>query len=115
LTRLDTPQAQENNQAKHYVYIVRCADGSLYTGYARNVVLRVATHNAGKGSKYTRARLPVTLLASWEFERKSAALRAEYAIKHLPRAQKLRLIEGATTSGSPSFDPVKGKDGRFAR
>jgi putative endonuclease len=96
MTRSNTQREDESDQGKYYVYIVRCADGSLYTGYARNVELRVATHNAGKGSRYTRARLPVTLLASWSFEGKSEALRAEYAIKQLPRAQKLRLIEGMT-------------------
>lgn len=85
-----------SNQEKHYVYIVQCADSSLYTGYTRNVERRVATHNAGKGSRYTRAHLPVKLLASWSFEGKGEALRAEYAIKQLPRAQKLHLAENAT-------------------
>jgi putative endonuclease len=84
------------NSEKHYVYIVQCSDGSLYTGYARNVERRVATHNTGKGSRYTRAHLPVTLLASWSFEKKSEALRTEYAIKQLSRAQKLQLIKNAT-------------------
>ncbi|MBO0781039.1 MAG: hypothetical protein J2P37_19645, partial [Ktedonobacteraceae bacterium] len=54
---------------------------------------RIATHNAGKGAKYTRSRLPVTLLASWSFLSRGDALRAEYAIKRLSRAQKKRLIE----------------------
>jgi putative endonuclease len=90
-----------HNQEKHYVYIVRCADGSLYTGYARNVESRVAMHNAGKGSRYTRSHLPVTLLANWSFAEKSEALRAEYAIKQLSRAQKLRLIASATET--PTF------------
>jgi putative endonuclease len=80
-------------QKSHYVYIVRCVDGSLYTGYAKNVQQRVATHNAGKGSKYTRSHLPVTLLAIWSFNSKGEALRAEYKIKQLPREQKWRLIE----------------------
>src|SRR6266700_3183230 len=97
MTESNMQQGDERtNQEKHYVYIVQCADGSLYTGYARNVELRVATHNAGKGSRYTRAHLPVTLLASWSFERKNEALKAEYAIKQLSRVQKLRLIENAT-------------------
>ncbi len=79
----------------HFVYIVQCADGSLYTGYTTNVHRRVAMHNAGKGARYTRAHLPVTLLVSWTFPSKGDALRAERAIKGLPRVKKLRLIEQA--------------------
>ncbi len=77
----------------HTVYIVQCIDGSLYTGYTTNVHRRVALHNAGKGARYTRSHRPVILLASWSFLTKGDALRAERAIKRLPRAQKLRLIE----------------------
>ncbi len=84
---------QEEVIEKHYVYIVRCTDNSLYTGYTNNIEKRIATHNAGKGARYTRARLPVTLLAVWHFSSKSAALRAEYALKRFPRALKLYLIE----------------------
>jgi len=80
-------------QERHSVYIVRCADGSLYTGYTNNVEQRVATHNEGKGGRYTRSHLPVTLLATWSFNSKGEALRAEHAIKRLPREQKWRLIE----------------------
>jgi putative endonuclease len=76
----------------HYVYIVRCANDTLYTGYARNVQQRVATHNAGKGGHYTRAHLPVTLLAMWTFATKREALQEEYRIKQLTRKQKLQLI-----------------------
>ncbi|HEY4036576.1 MAG TPA: GIY-YIG nuclease family protein [Ktedonobacteraceae bacterium] len=79
-------------QQRHHVYMVKCVDGSLYTGYAKNVEQRVATHNAGKGGRYTRSHLPVTLLATWSFNSKGEALRAEYAIKRLPREQKWRLI-----------------------
>lgn len=77
--------------ASWYVYIVRCRDGSLYTGVSTDVEARVATHNAGAGARYTRARRPVRLV--W-FERKrnrSYALRREAAIKALPRAAKVRL------------------------
>ena len=79
-------------QKRHSVYIVRCVDGSLYTGYTNNVEQRVATHNAGKGGRYTRSHLPVTLLVSWSFKSKNEALRAEHTIKRLPREQKWRLI-----------------------
>jgi putative endonuclease len=79
----------------HFVYIVRCANGSLYTGYSTDVEKRVATHNAGKGARYTRAHLPVTLCAIWTFASKGDALRAERVIKGLPRAKKVQLIEQA--------------------
>lgn len=76
----------------HFVYIVRCADDSLYTGYATDVPSRIATHNAGKGAKYTRSRRPVALEISWSLPSRSVALRLEAAIKKLPRRQKLALI-----------------------
>jgi putative endonuclease len=82
-------------QERHYVYIVSCVNGSLYTGYTKDVQRRVATHNAGKGGRYTRSHLPVTLLATWSFNSKGEALRAEREIKRLPREQKMRLIENA--------------------
>lgn len=84
------------NSASHYVYIVRCVDDTLYTGYTTDVVRRIATHNAGKGARYTRARLPVELLATWEFASKNEALRIEYALKRWSRRQKLLLIETPT-------------------
>ena len=77
---------------EHFVYIVQCCDGSLYTGYAKNVVQRIALHNAGKGAKYTRARRPVCLQACWSFEEKGQALRVEQFIKRLTRVQKLQLV-----------------------
>jgi putative endonuclease len=83
-------------EPRHFVYIVRCANGSFYTGYSTDVEKRVATHNAGKGARYTRAHLPVTLCAVWSFQSKGNALRAERVIKGLPRAQKVRLVEQAT-------------------
>ncbi len=79
----------------HYVYIVRCANDTLYTGYAIDVAARVAKHNAGKGAKYTRINGPVVLLASWEAPDRMAALKLERKIKSLPRSQKLALVAGA--------------------
>ncbi|GAC1691223.1 MAG: hypothetical protein PVS3B1_30230 [Ktedonobacteraceae bacterium] len=76
----------------YYVYVVQCADGTLYTGYTNNVERRVATHNAGKGGSYTRTHRPVSLLVAWQFPTKGEALRAEYAFKRLTRVQKLQLI-----------------------
>ena len=77
----------------YYVYMVRCNDTTLYTGYTTDVERRVAMHNAGKGARYTRARLPVVLMVHWQFATKGEALRTEYALKRLPRAQKLYLLE----------------------
>ena len=81
--------------AKHFVYVLSCADGTLYTGYTTDVTRRLATHNAGKGARYTRGRRPVVLLAQWAFAAKGDALRAERAIKLLPREEKLRLVQRA--------------------
>ncbi|WP_180546947.1 GIY-YIG nuclease family protein [Staphylococcus haemolyticus] len=74
--------------AKHYVYIVKCKDDSLYTGYTTNVEARIATHNAGKGAKYTKVRRPVVLVYQEMFDSKSEAMRREYEIKTLTRQQK---------------------------
>jgi predicted GIY-YIG superfamily endonuclease len=83
----------------HYVYMVRCANGALYTGYARNVEQRVAAHNAGKGGRYTRSHRPVELMVSWCFQTKPEALRVEYRIKQLPRPQKLELAQAQDLPG----------------
>lgn len=76
----------------HHTYIVRCADGSLYTGWTTDLDRRVAAHNGGCGAKYTRSRRPVTLVYHETFATKEEALRRECAIKRLSRAEKLRLI-----------------------
>lgn len=74
------------------VYIARCADGSLYTGIARDAGARIAAHNAGTGARYTRGRRPVALVYREDVADRAAASRREYAIKRLPRSAKLRLI-----------------------
>ena len=76
-----------------YVYILRCGDGTLYTGSTDNVEKRFAAHAAGKGAKYTRGRGPLTLVHTEELPDKSAALKREAAIKKLTRAEKLKLLE----------------------
>ena len=76
-----------------YAYIVECADGTLYSGWTNDLKKRVAAHNAGQGAKYTRARLPVKLRYYEEFGDKTEAMRRECALKRLPRAAKLKLIE----------------------
>ena len=75
-----------------YVYILKCSDNTLYTGWTNNLEKRIATHNSGNGAKYTRNRLPVELAYFETFEDKSSALKREYAIKQLPRYKKLDLI-----------------------
>ena len=82
----------------HYMYVLECADGSLYTGYAVDVQARLAAHNAGKGAKYTRARLPVSLLAYAEFASKHDAMHAEYVFKQLSRNEKDALLASASHS-----------------
>ena len=79
-----------------YAYIVRCGDGSLYTGWTKDVVARVLQHNAGTGAKYTRSRLPVTLVYSREYSSQAEAMRAEREIKQLTREEKMRLVEIGT-------------------
>lgn len=76
-----------------YVYMVRCSDDSLYTGIARDLQQRLREHNEGKrGARYTRGRRPVELVYRESVADRSAALRREYSIKQLSRAQKQRLI-----------------------
>lgn len=77
-----------------YVYMLRCCDNSLYTGYTDDVKRREAVHNSGKGAKYTKSRLPVKLVYFEQYEDKSQALKRECAIKQLTKAQKERLVCG---------------------
>lgn len=74
-----------------FVYLLRCRDGSLYCGWTDDLEQRLTKHNSGKGARYTRSRLPVTLVWSEELADRSAALRREIAVKRLTRAQKLVL------------------------
>jgi len=74
------------------VYIVECSDGTLYTGISNNVAKRIREHNLGIGSKYTRGRRPVKLLAKWDCADKSNASKMEYRIKRLTREDKLKSI-----------------------
>ncbi len=77
----------------HYVYIVRCQDNTLYTGYTTDIDRRIAEHNQGIGAKYTRGRLPVSLEYVEEYQSKSQALSREYEIKAMKRIDKLKLLE----------------------
>ncbi len=80
--------------AVSWVYILRCADDSLYTGWTVDLDRRLASHRSGDGSRYTRSRLPVELVASFPMADAGAARREEARIKRLSRTQKLALIGG---------------------
>ena len=75
-----------------FVYIVECKDGTLYTGWAKDVAVRVKVHNAGRGSRYTRARRPVRLRYWERHPDRAAAMRRERQVKTWKRARKLALI-----------------------
>ncbi len=77
----------------YYVYILRCGDESLYTGWTTEPERRVRVHNSGKGAKYTRSRLPVELVYCETVENKSEALKREAAIRRLSRGGKLKLLD----------------------
>ena len=78
--------------SKSYVYMARCSDGTLYTGYTTDLKGREAKHNEGKGSKYTRVRKPVKIVYSEEFDSKSEAMKREYEIKTFSKKEKEKLI-----------------------
>ena len=78
---------------KAYMYVLTCSDGSLYTGYTTDINRRLKAHNAGKGAKYTRARLPVTLTYQEAFDSKQEAQRAEAYFKQKTRQEKLDYIQ----------------------
>lgn len=80
--------------ADTWVYMLRCRDGSLYTGWTNDLTKRLATHAAGKASRYTASRLPVELAISWPMPDRGSAMREEARIKRLPRAGKLDLVRG---------------------
>jgi len=79
----------------YFVYIVRCADGSLYTGYARDPEARLRAHNRGRGARYTAGRRPVRLVYAEPRETRSEALRREHELKQWPRARKQALVREA--------------------
>jgi putative endonuclease len=85
LTRFKMPE-------RWFAYFVRCADGSLYAGATNDVTARVAAHNAGRGARYTRSRLPVALVWAKRVAGRSRALSLEASLKRLTRAQKLALV-----------------------
>ena len=81
----------------NYVYMLRCRDGSLYTGWTIDLEKRLKAHNSGVASKYTRTRLPAELVYFEEWESKEAAMSREWHIKRLTREEKLKLIDRASS------------------
>lgn len=79
----------------NYTYILRCSDGTFYTGWTNDLEKRVASHNDGSGGKYTRTRRPVELVYHEAFETKQEAMSREWQIKHMSRKDKEKLIESA--------------------
>lgn len=88
----------------NYTYMVRCSDGSLYTGWTNQLEKRLEAHNLGKGAKYTKARRPVELVYAEGYETKQEAMKREYELKQLNREDKLALIEGWTHTFFPVND-----------
>lgn len=89
------------NSVVHYIYIIQCADGTLYTGYTTDIKKRLAEHNGeggtvsarSAGAKYTRGRRPVMIVYQEQFSTRSEAMQREYAIKQLSRLEKKTLID----------------------
>jgi predicted GIY-YIG superfamily endonuclease len=92
------PKAKPSGE-RWFVYMVRCADGSLYAGIAKDVIRRCQQHNAGTASRYTRSRLPVELVYQQSLASRSLALKREAAIKAISRREKLALIRLRTMAG----------------
>ena len=86
---LPAPRPPRTSTATWHVYLLRCADGTLYCGIARDVQARISAHESGTGARYTRGRGPLTLLASHRYRDQGTALRVEAAIKRLSRSEKL--------------------------
>lgn len=86
-------------EIQNYAYILRCSDGTYYTGWTNNLVKRLESHNAGTGGKYTRARRPVELVYCEVSETKEEAMSREWHIKRLSRKEKEELVASAGAAG----------------
>ena len=97
---------------RNYVYLLRCADNTMYCGWTTDLKARLAAHNNGKGAKYTRSRLPVELIWFEEFEDRHDALSREWHIKRMSREAKMALVESAfrQEKGAPGKSVVSKGD-----
>ena len=112
-TGRDAPENEKPEHAsgkRNYTYILRCGDGSLYTGWTTDIDKRLEEHRNGKGAKYTRGRGPLTLVHLEIFDTKSEAMKREACIKRLSRAQKEELITAITAPDAG--EPVRITDGK---
>ncbi len=98
-------RSSESSAKSWFVYILRCADGSLYTGISNDVSRRLAQHNAGKASRYTRSRIPVELVYQEPQDSRSLALKRELAIKALSRSQKETLVRAWYSQNDAAWAP----------
>jgi putative endonuclease len=80
----------------YYLYILKCSDGTLYTGVTNNLENRMKVHNSGKGSKYVRTRLPFEVVYTEEHEDKVSAMKREYVVKQMNRSEKVKLINAVS-------------------
>ena len=97
--------------AQWHVYMVSCADGTLYTGIAKDLQARIDAHNCGKGARYTRGRRPVVLVYAEQADSHGTALRREYAIKKLKASEKRRLVSQMPYPALPSDETPAGANG----
>lgn len=88
----------------NYTYIVKCADGSFYTGWTNNLEKRIRDHNSGKGARYTRGRGPVELTYYEEFNTKEEAMKREWQIKQMTRIQKMQLFKEKIARGNEAIN-----------
>lgn len=86
-------EEKKETTRSNYTYILKCSDGTLYTGWTNDLTKRLKAHNDGRGAKYTKTRRPVALAYYESFSSKEEAMRREYEIKHLTRKEKKKLIE----------------------
>lgn len=99
----------------NYVYLLRCADGTLYCGWTTDLSARIRTHNSGNGAKYTRSRLPVELVYSEVYEDRHEALSREWHIKRLPREAKLALIRSGKQTAPERESDAPNPEGNAGR
>lgn len=95
MTIKNESNAESKLKAHMYTYLLKCSDGTYYCGWTDSLEKRLKAHNSGKGSKYTRARLPVELVYYEEYETKQEAMSREWHIKRLSRSEKEKLIKSA--------------------
>ena len=95
----------------NYVYLLRCADGTLYCGWTTDLAARLEAHNSGNGAKYTRSRRPVVLVYHEEYDDRHEARSRECRIKRLSRQEKLALIRSASGIGGGQLPDANLKDG----